>query len=310
MLDAMTAIDLNLLTALDVLLAEGSVTGAARRLGLSQSAMSRTLARLRAATGDPLLVPAGRGMVPTPHAESLRDRARSAADEARALLSPQSAALDLAKLSRSFAIRANDGFVEAVAPRLIAAASEAPGVVLRFVPKPDKDIRPLREGLIDLEIGVVGDVGPELRIQTLFRDNWVGVARADHPLLQGPITPQAFAACRQVGIARRDQGGPGPLELALAAFDIRPVIAASVPGFPAAVAIARQTGLVTLLPRAMATALPEGVVSFPLPVETPDFTVSQLWHPRFDADPGHRWLRGMVASVCRGLGITAQRRSS
>ncbi len=306
----MSAIDLNLLTALEVLLAEGSVTGAARRLGLSQSAMSRTLARLRAATGDPLLVQAGRGMVPTPHAESLRDRARAAAGEARALLSPQTAALDLSKLTRSFAIRANDGFVEAIGPSLITAAAEAPGVLLRFVPKPDKDIRPLREGLIDLEIGVIGDAGPELRIQTLFRDNWVGVARADHPLLQGPVTPQAFAACRQVGIARRDKAAPGPLELALAAFDIRPVIAASVPGFPAALAIARRTGLVALLPRCMLPAMPEGMASFALPVETPDFTVSQLWHPRFDADPGHRWLRGIVASVCRDLGIKATGRPS
>src|ERR1700761_346316 len=120
----MSVIDLNLLPALDALLSEGSVTGAAKRLGLSQSAMSRTLARLRSATGDPLLVQAGRGMVPTPHAESLRGRARAAADEARALLSPQSPALDLSTLSRGFSIRANDGFVEAVAPLLIAAAAE------------------------------------------------------------------------------------------------------------------------------------------------------------------------------------------
>lgn len=300
-------VDFNLLAALDALLAEGSVTGAARRLGLSQSAMSRTLARLRAATGDPLLVQAGRGMVPTPRAEVLRDQARLLARGVATVLSPQPADLDLATLSRSFAIRANDGFVEAVAPRLIAAAGEAPGVVLRFVPKPDKDIRPLREGRIDLEIGVAGDLGPELRIQTLYRDGWVGVARADHPLLQGPVTRKAFAACRQVSVARRERGG-GPLDQALTALDAGRTIAASVPGFPAAVAIARQTGLVTLLPRAMATALPEGMASFALPVETPEFTVSQIWHPRFDADPAHRWLRAIVLSTCRG--ITGPERTS
>ncbi len=294
-------IDLNLLTALDALLAEGSVTGAARRLRLSQSAMSRTLARLRETTGDPLLVQAGRRMVPTPHAESLRERVRAAAEEARALLSPQQAALDLATLTRVFTIRANDAFVEVTAPRLIAAASAAPGVLLRFAPKPDKDIGPLRDGSIDLEIGVPDDSNTELRIQTLYRDRFVGVARADHPLLQGPITPESFAACRQVSVSRRGRNA-GPLDHALSALGIDRSIAAIVPSFPAALSIARETGLVTLLPQGFLAALPEGMVSFPLPVETPEIVISQLWHPRLDADPAHRWLRGLVLSVCRDAG--------
>jgi len=291
-------IDLNLLTALDALLTEGSVTGAARRLSLSQSAMSRTLARLREATGDPLLVQAGRRMVPTPHAESLRERVHATARKARALLSSQQASLDLATLTRVFTIRANDAFVEVTAPRLIAAASVAPGVLLRFAPKPDKDIAPLRDGSIDLEIGVPDESGTELRIQTLYRDFFVGVARADHPLLRGPITPEAFAACRQVGVSRRGRNA-GPLDHALSALGIDRSIAAIVPSFPAALAIARETGLVTLLPQGFLAALPEGMVSFPLPVETPEIVISQLWHPRMDADPAHRWLRGLVLSVCR-----------
>jgi DNA-binding transcriptional LysR family regulator len=294
-------LDLNLLTALDALLAEGSVTGAARRLRLSQSAMSRTLARLRETTGDPLLVQAGRRMVPTPHAESLRERVRGAAEEARALLSPQQATLDLATLTRVFTLRANDAFVEVTAPRLIAAASVAPGVLLRFAPKPDKDVAPLRDGSIDLEIGVPDDSDTELRIQTLYRDRFVGVARADHPLLQGPITPESFAACRQVSVSRRGRNA-GPLDHALSALGIHRSIAAIVPSFPAALSIARETGLVTLLPQGFLAALPEGMVSFPLPVETPEIVISQLWHPRLDADPAHRWLRGLVLSVCRDAG--------
>ncbi|WP_241165448.1 LysR family transcriptional regulator, partial [Serratia marcescens] len=183
----MTDPDFNLLIALDALLTAGSVVGAARRLGLSASAMSRTLSRLRAATGDPLLVRAGRHMVLTPYAETLRERARHAAFEARAVLRPAQGALDPAVLDRTFTLRANDGFVEAFGPALIAAAAEqAPRVRLRFAPKPEKSDRPLREGLVDLEIGVLGDMGPEIRLQALFRDRFVGVMRTSHPLAQQP----------------------------------------------------------------------------------------------------------------------------
>ncbi|MHB0706034.1 LysR family transcriptional regulator [Roseomonas mucosa] len=143
--------------ALDVLLAEASVTGAARRLGLSPSAMSRTLTRLRTATGDPLLVRAGRGLVPTPRAAELRDRVHELAREARAVLRPQPARVDIASLERSFTIRASEGFLEVLsAPVVAAVARAAPQVQLRFVPKPDKEAGPLREGLIDLEIGLRG----------------------------------------------------------------------------------------------------------------------------------------------------------
>src|ERR1700678_1176138 len=108
----MADIDLNLLIALDALLAEGSVVGAARRMALSASAMSRALARLRAATGDPLLVRAGRGLVPTPHAAKLRERVRNLAQDVRAVLRPAANGLDIASLERTFTIRANEGFVE------------------------------------------------------------------------------------------------------------------------------------------------------------------------------------------------------
>src|SRR3954469_20334316 len=111
----MDTMDMNLLAALDALLAEGSVTGAARRLGLSASAMSRTLARLRAATGDPLLVRAGRGLVATPYAADLRERVHGLTLEAQSVLRPAARTLDLAALERTFKIRANDGFVETFA---------------------------------------------------------------------------------------------------------------------------------------------------------------------------------------------------
>src|SRR3954452_23688646 len=127
--------DLNLLVTLDVLLAEGSVARAAQRLRLSPSAMSRALARLREATGDPLLVRAGRGLVPTPRALVLRDRVSQLVREVEAVLSPADA-LDLSRLSRTFTLRTSDGFVESFGARLIAhVEAQAPGVRLFFLQK-------------------------------------------------------------------------------------------------------------------------------------------------------------------------------
>lgn len=197
--------DLNLLTALDALLAEGSVAGAARRLKLSASAMSRTLIRLRAATGDPLLVRAGRNLVPTPRAAELRGRVRELTQEVQAVLRPSTGNSPVTAMSRTFTIRANDGFVEGFAASLVKAVSaRAPGARLCFTPKPDKDARSLREGLADLEIGVVGETGPEFHIRRLFRDRFVGAVRNNHPLLvNGQITPERYAACSHVVVSRR-----------------------------------------------------------------------------------------------------------
>jgi DNA-binding transcriptional LysR family regulator len=131
--------DFNLLVALDILLSEASVAGAARRLNLSTSAMSRTLSRLRDVTGDPILVRAGRNMVLTPWAEATRDRARRAVHEARAVLQPSTETFCARSLARLFTIRANDGFVVAFGPALIAAVADAaPDVCIRFAPKPEK----------------------------------------------------------------------------------------------------------------------------------------------------------------------------
>ena len=141
----MATLDLNLLVTLDVLLAEGSVTAAARRLNLSASAMSRSLARLRAATGDPLLVRAGRGLVRTPRASALRDDVAALVAHAHAVLNAAEK-LDLERLARTFTLRASDGFVENFGPALIAhVARQAPKVRLRFVPKLDRDSETLRE---------------------------------------------------------------------------------------------------------------------------------------------------------------------
>jgi DNA-binding transcriptional LysR family regulator len=300
----MDATDMNLLAALDALLAEGSVTGAARRLGLSSSAMSRTLARLRSATGDPLLVRAGRGLVPTPHATELRDRVHQLTRDVRIVLSPLACDLDVATLERTFNIRAGEGFVELFSAPLVAAVTAAaPHVRLRFAPKPDKDALPLRDGQIDLEIGVLGASAPEVRTRFLFRDAFIGAARIGHPLLEGPMTPERYAACGHV-VASRKGKFAGPVDDALEALGLRREVVAVVPGFPDAMRIARDTDLIALVPRSGlgsptgADPAGTGLVGFDLPVHTPPIAISAIWHPRMDADPAHRWLRETLMAVC------------
>ena len=300
MLLSMAAPDLNLLATLDALLAEGSVAGAARRLRLSPSAMSRALARLRETTGDPLLVRAGRGLVPTPRAVELRERVGGLVEEARAVLRP-AAALDLGRLVRSFTLRTRAGFVENFGPALLARIGrEAPGVRLRFVPKPDRESTPLREGSVDLEIGVVArTTGPEVRTQLLFRDRFVGVVRVGHPLARGGITPAAYAAARHVLVAPPG-ADRGPVDDALAAAGFEREIATIVGGFSTALALARASDLVASVPERHSGNLRSGMFSFPLPVPVPEIAISLLWHPRLDSDPAHRWLRLCVREVCAG----------
>jgi DNA-binding transcriptional LysR family regulator len=291
--------DLNLLVTLDVLLAEGSVARAANRLRLSPSAMSRALARLRQATGDPLLVRAGRGLVPTPRAVELGGRIGRLVREAEAVLTPGEAP-DLERLARTFTLRSRDGFVENFGPALLARiGKEAPGVRLNFVDKPDKESTPLRDGSVDLETGVVeGTSGPELRAQALFRDRFIGVVRSGHPLSRGRMTPAGYAAGKHIAVSRRGLD-KGPIDDALERLGLAREVVAIVADFSAALALARETDLVASLPERHTARLRAGMHSFPLPVALPEFTVSLLWHPRMDADPAHRWLRGCIREVCR-----------
>jgi DNA-binding transcriptional LysR family regulator len=294
----MTRPDLNLLFTLDVLLAEGSVARAARRLRLSPSAMSRALARLREATGDPLLVRAGRGLVPSPRAIELRERVSQLVFDGQSALRPADR-LNLAALDRTFTLRASEGFVENFgAPLLARVAKEAPGVRFRFLHKLEKDSGPLREGSVDLETGVVDKhVGPEVRAQALFRDRYVGVVRKRHPLCKGKVTAARYASAGHAHVQRRDHD-PSPIDEALASLGLDRKIAAITGGFSAALALARASDLVATVPERHTGSLRDQMHSFPLPLPVPAFTVSLLWHPRMEGDPAHRWLRGCVRDVC------------
>ena len=290
--------DLNLLVTLDVLLAEGSVARAARRLHLSPSAMSRALARLRETTGDPLLVRAGRGLVPTPRALELREVVGRIVQDAEAVLRPAEK-LDVARLVRTFTLRTSEGFAETFGPRLLARVSrEAPGVRLCFVTKPDRESAPLRDASVDLETGVIGTrTGPEVRAQGLFRDRFIGVVRAGHPLGEGAITPAHYAGGRHVLVSRRGLDR-GPIDDALEQLGLEREVTTVVGGFSTALALARSSDLIATVPEWHTEALRAAMHSFALPVSLPEIMVSLLWHPRMDADPANRWLRGCVRDVC------------
>ncbi|MEX6502273.1 LysR family transcriptional regulator [Pseudomonas zhanjiangensis] len=294
----MSTPDLNLLITLDALLAEGSVARAAQRLRLSPSAMSRALARLRETTGDPLLVRAGRGLVPTPRALELRERVAPLVLEAQAVLRPVEL-LDLAQLERTFTLRTGDGFVENFGARLLARiAAEAPGVRLRFVHKADKDSTALRDASVDLDTGVVGETtSPELHMRPLFHDRFIGVVRRGHALSRGEITLARYMAGRHVLVSRRGQD-LGPVAEALSALGLQRQIVSMVGGLSAALALARACDLIATVPERHSASLSEGMFSFALPFSTPPITVALLWHPRMHADPAHRWLRECVRHAC------------
>jgi DNA-binding transcriptional LysR family regulator len=166
------------------------------------------------------------------------------------------------------------------------------------VPKPSKDSTPLREATVDLETGVVGKTtGPEVRAQALFRDRFIGVVRKGHPLSEGEMFPSRFASGRHILVSRRGLD-KGPIDEALKLLGLERTIVMIVGGFASALALARSCDLIASVPERQTGNLRAGMHSFPLPLAMPEITVSLLWHPRLDADPAHRWLRGCVREVC------------
>ncbi|WP_395735552.1 LysR family transcriptional regulator [Prosthecobacter sp.] len=294
----MTTADLNLLPTLNVLLEEGSVARAAQRLRLSTSAMSRALARLRETTGDPLLVRAGRSLVLTPRAEQLRARVGQVVREAEAVLRP-SRPVNLSQLTRTFFLRTSEGFVENFGAALLSRMErEAPRARVCFMSKADKDSRPLREGTVDLETGVVDEaLGPEVRAKALFQDRFVGVVRKGHPLSKVKITRSLYTGGRHVSVSRKGFE-KGLVEAAMDPLGLQRQVAVVVGGFATALSLARASDLIATVPALHTGVLRTDMHSFKLPFPAPPFVVSLLWHPRLDADPAHSWLRNCVREVC------------
>ncbi|MCX5149289.1 LysR family transcriptional regulator [Streptomyces sp. NBC_00320] len=292
-----SGLDLNLLVALDVLLEESSVSRAAARLHLSEPAMSRTLGRIRKALGDPVLVRAGRTMVPTPHALAVHGEVRAVVERARALFLT-GGQVDLPTLTRTFTVLAHDAFAATFGATLFSrVAKEAPGVRLRFLSESHVDVPALREGIADLELGVVDSRSPEVRVEHLFDEHMMGVARAGHPLLRGRITPRRFAAAEHLIVSRRGRL-EGPVDAALAVQGLSRRVVGSVGSYPASLFILRESDLVGLIASQAAPLAAElGLEAFEIPLDLPTLPFGIAWHPRHDADPAHAWLRGCAREL-------------
>jgi len=294
--------DLNLLLALDVLLEEGSVVGAARRMKLSPPAMSRTLGRIRETLGDPVFVQAGRKLVPTPRALAMREQVRVAVEHATLALAPASES-DLKTLDRRFNVRANDVFVGIHAGRLLEAMTrDMPRAMLRFSPEEDDvDVDALRSGRIDLLISASRTLGPEIRVQPLFTTTFVGLARENHPIFDDDIAPERLTRWGHIGISRRGKSA-GPIDAALEAQGLRRHVALIVPTPSAALFTLQDSDLLLPMPEHLArSALSAGlrIRLFDLPMRLETVLLTQAWQPRFQSDLAHQWLRRTILDLCR-----------
>jgi DNA-binding transcriptional LysR family regulator len=289
-------LDLNLLRVFDALLQDGGVTAASERLQLSVPATSRALGRLRRAMSDPILVRAGRGMAPTPFALRTAPRVRSLLEEASALISADRE-VSVGDLERTFSIRINDGVAATLAVAAVeATAAVAPGVVLRFVGEGDESVEALRDGSVDLDIGVNDVVAPDIRSALLYRERVVGIVRADSPLGRHR-RPSLRELCRHPHVSASRRGRTrGPLDDALAAAGLQRRVAAVVPAFALATLLVASSPYVGLVPRRLAEQYSQTLAIrwFEIPAPLPELDVRLLWHARLDADPAQRWLRATI----------------
>lgn len=298
--------DLNLLTTLDVLLEERSVSRAAARMGITQSAMSRSLGRLRDALGDPLLVPAGRGLQPTPRAIAIAGPLREVlADVRTRVLAPMVFSPETA--TRRFSVSSTDYTDVVLMPRIYAAlARHAPGVGVDLVGPAAAFGRGLEEAQVDLVVGIAAGASGSLRARALFRDGWACLVPATHPR---PLTLETWLATPHVVVSTTRSAG-GPVDMALARDGLTRRIGARVHTFGLVPAIVAATGWIATLPRRVAARGGPGLRVEPPPLDLPEIALSMLWHERAHHDPGHAWFRDVVVRAARETAQADAERSS
>jgi DNA-binding transcriptional LysR family regulator len=293
-------VDLNLLVALDALLEESHVTQAAQRVGLSQSAMSHALRRLRLLFDDPLLVRGRGGMRLTSRALELQDPVRRGLLELqRAIRQP--VVFEPSTSTRRFVLVTSDHLQMVMLPQLLSLLKEeAPGVDVAVRPlKPGTPVgEVLRQG-VDLSLWVRQDLGAGLREKKMFDGDFACVVREDHPCIQGSISLEQYVKWPHALISPSGQGG-SVVASALEKLGHTRRVALEVPSFLAAPLVVSRSNLLLTAPRGLlayfAKTLPLQLLE--PPVELPEYGIYQVWDERNELDPGHKWFRGLMERVC------------
>jgi DNA-binding transcriptional LysR family regulator len=300
--------NLNLLVALDALLAERSVTAAARKVRVTPSAMSHSLAELRERLGDPLLVRSGRAMVLTPRAEGFLAPLRRLLVDTERLLGG-GPAFDPSSATRRFVIAAPDFLATLLLPTLMSALQdEAPGIALDVVPSARRGNAWLLEtGEVDLALGAIVEEAPGIRRADLCTEGFLCAVRKDHPITASKrgLDLDAYVATPHLLITLGDDAGPTWVDQALRTLGQSRRIAARVRYFMAAPLIVARSDLLltgpSMLVRYFAEIVPLAV--FAPPIDLPTYPEEAYWHERFDDDPAHRWLREQVTRAARAFGM-------
>lgn len=298
-------LDLNLLVCLDTLLQEQHVTRAADRLGIGQSAMSVSLAKLRRIFNDPLLVRSAQGLVPTPRALLMAGRVAGLLEQADALLHGDGE-FDAASAPHRFAITMTD-YIELLflPPLMKALQEEAPriGLTIRS-PEPMRLTQALASGQSDLAIGYIPKITAASRTRLLMRDRMVCIARADHPRIQGEISLKLYAEAAHIELMPAGNRTYSSLsDQPIETQNIARSVALSAPSFTVAPYVVATSDMLATVPervaRFFAQKLPLQVLEPPL--ELPGFAVSMYWHPRTNNSASHRWLRRLIIDMAEKL---------
>ncbi|MFC6487062.1 LysR family transcriptional regulator [Nitratireductor sp. GCM10026969] len=303
-------VDLNLLVTLHALLEERSVTRAAGRLGMSQPAVSRALARLRTLFADALLVDGRNGYILTVRAEEIRPTLRSMLAGISDMLETRpfepAAATGLVRLLMA------DLEAAALAPRLLShLAAEAPALDLDIQPPGTSLFEALQSDAVDAIVGVIGEAPAGIRRRGLYEDGFVTLMRAGHPAAEGKLTLGRYLELGHIVVSITGVG-PAPVDVALAGMGRRRRVNVCVPNFLAAVEIAGRSDLIMTLPSSLAlTAAGMGrFVTVPPPVDLGRVTMSLAWHARHQDEPRHVWLRRTVVAAAKGVTVTAPDRTT
>ena len=295
----MTDLDLNLLRVFDAIATEGSVTVAGERIGLTQPAISNALARLRQLFDDPLFVRTPRGMRPTPFAQQLAQPVREALRLIQGALQ-QHAGFDPRSSGNTFRLFMSDIGEMVFLPGLLERVKrDAPGVKIEVVRIPIKDIHAaLEAGEIDLAIGFLPGLTTGMRQQPLFREHYVCMLRADHPVIGAKISVKQFREAAHVLVSYAGTGHQ-VIEETFIAEGLSARIAARVPHFLVVPMILARTDLIVTVPSRVAAVFARlgNFKVLKLPLSMPSFEVRLHWHQRFHQDPANRWLREVMTDL-------------